>query len=401
MEITAGEKSCLPRENNVARFPVRDFERKRFSFAYFPFSIPASPRLHSLCLSRAKRRFLSIPLISSRFAISRTTSTQLDVTRRANFITAAFFLSPFSFSFYFCHSGLVPPPASEFRRAIRFHSTEIRSSPLLFSIQHRDFSRLFSRRPFCPPSFATKEQSLNDDACQKKSRFPSPLSVTVSLLFPNFLLQISPSISPLIVAPPRPTIVPSSRVTRVTIQDTKEEIRRIWILSGAKEFWLKRRAARLFDDEDSGGRLGCEKRDKKGGAVLKRSNAYTSSRNSACLRTINCLLFFGVTRPRHEKQEARKVDRFGNSLYVAADRKESREIEFARTYDTQEREGRERSRGLGRGNKNEPRGGTVLERSKRPRSFARVYRLSSRSFATLRSPVAETMTRLLPIEESK
>lgn len=277
------------------------------------------------------------------------------------------------------------------------HGDPIVSSPFLDSA-----SRFFA--PFFAPPFLSalvRNKRTIDDACQKKSRFPSPLSVTVSLLFPNFLLQISPSISPLIVAPPRPTIVPSSRVTRVTIQDTKEEIRRIWILSGAKEFWLKRRAARLFHDEDSGGRLGCEKRDKKGGAVLKRSNAYTSSRNSACLRTINCLLFFGVTRPRHEKQEARKVDRFGNSLYVAADRKESREIEFARTYDTQEREGRERSRGLGRGNKNEPRGGTVLERSKRPRSFARVYRLSSRSFATLRSPVAETMTRLLPIEESK
>lgn len=104
------------------------------------------------------------------------------------------------------------------------------------------------------------------------------------------------------------------------------------------------RCAYFITRTRAGSRVDCEKRDKKGGAVFETiERVYTSSWNSACLRTINCLLFFGVTRPRHEKQEARKVDRFGNSLYVAPDRKESREIEFARTYDTQEREGRERS----------------------------------------------------------
>lgn len=83
--------------------------------------------------------------------------------------------------------------------------------------------------------------------------------------------------------------------------------------------------------------VGCEKRDIKKGWSCFETIAYIELK-LACLRTINCLLFFGVTRPRDEKQEAEKVDRFGNSLYVAPDRKESREIEFARTYDTQERE---------------------------------------------------------------
>lgn len=58
------------------------------------------------------------------------------------------------------------------------------------------------------------------------------------------------------------------------------------------------------------------------------------------LRAINRLLFSDVTRTaagetRNKKREGGSL---WNSLYVAADRKESREIEFARTYDTQERE---------------------------------------------------------------
>lgn len=62
LEITPGKKSCLPRENNDARFPERDFESKRFSFAYFSFHVPffhplSFPSSSFVCLSRANRRF--------------------------------------------------------------------------------------------------------------------------------------------------------------------------------------------------------------------------------------------------------------------------------------------------------------------------------------------------------
>lgn len=169
-------------------------------------------------------------------------STQRDPARKLYYSRLFFF---FSFFFSpFCRGPVPLTPASQFRP---FDPIISLLSHILFSIQHHDFSRLFSRRPFCPRSQQENnrgEQSLND-ACQKKSRFPPPLSLSVAV--PCFF----PTFSPFSSFPPRDLSSlfhlpfnrrPSERLfrcwrVRVTIQvsslaDAKEErIRRMWILS--------------------------------------------------------------------------------------------------------------------------------------------------------------------------
>lgn len=122
---------------------------------------------------------------------------------------------------------------SPFRRTI--HS-EIRSSALSLSyppfldLTSRFFAP-FSRRPFCPPPFTTRPESLND-ACQKKSRFPSPLSLSPSPFPPAFtqLSLLSPPLflSPLIERFPRRLFLVLARagVEFSSLADTKQRIER-------------------------------------------------------------------------------------------------------------------------------------------------------------------------------